>query len=58
MKFIAWSLSLAGLLVLLILARPAVLPSRATAQDGQEKRVALVIGDGAYRGAELPTAPA
>jgi uncharacterized caspase-like protein len=56
MKFIAWSLSLAGLLVLLILARPAVLPSRATAQDGQEKRVALVIGDGADRGAELPTA--
>ena len=56
MKSIAWFVSLAGLLVLLLLTRTVILPSRTAAQGVQEKRVALVIGNGAYRDAELSTA--
>jgi uncharacterized caspase-like protein len=46
---------LGRLLIFLLLAWPIVLPRPAEAQ-GQERRIALVIGNGAYRDAELPTA--
>ncbi|MBV9287863.1 MAG: caspase family protein, partial [Hyphomicrobiales bacterium] len=45
----------AGLMLAILLAWPLLLAWPAAAQQGQEKRIALVIGNAAYSEAQLPT---